>query len=96
MTRIRAVLVLPLATAALVAAGCGSKSDTVATKGTQSLSLMLDYYPNADHVGIYRGAAEGDFTRAGLKVAIQQPGDTTSPLKLLAAGKVDLAISYEP
>ena len=92
----RSFLALPVVAAALFAVGCGEKSDTVTTKGTQSLSLMLDYYPNADHVGIYDAQSEGDFTRAGLKVAIQQPGDTTSPLKLLAAGKVDLAISYEP
>jgi putative hydroxymethylpyrimidine transport system substrate-binding protein len=92
----RRLLVLPAVAAALFAAGCGEKSDTVSTKGTQSLSLMLDYYPNADHVGIYAGQAEGDFARSGLKLQVQQPGDTTSPLKLLAAGKVDLAISYEP
>ncbi len=33
---------------------------------------------------------------AGLKVAIQTPTDPSTPLKLLAAGKVDVAISYEP
>jgi putative hydroxymethylpyrimidine transport system substrate-binding protein len=90
------LLALPLVVVAALAAGCGEKHDVVATKGAQSLSLMLDYYPNADHVGIYQAQAEGDFSRAGLKVAIQQPGDTTAPLKLLAAGKVDVAISYEP
>ena len=38
----------------------------------------------------------GAFRRAGLDVAIQTPSDPSAPLKLLAAGKVDLAISYEP
>jgi putative hydroxymethylpyrimidine transport system substrate-binding protein len=90
------LLVLPVVAAALFAVGCGEKSDTVSTKGTQSLSLMLDYFPNADHVGIYQAKSVGDFAKAGLRVQIQQPGQTTLPLKALEAGRVDLAISYEP
>ena len=57
---------------------------------------MLDWFPNADHVGLYEALAEGDFTRAGLDVHVQVPTDPASPLQLLAAGKVDVAISYEP
>ncbi|MEA2225627.1 MAG: putative hydroxymethylpyrimidine transport system substrate-binding protein, partial [Solirubrobacteraceae bacterium] len=58
--------------------------------------LMLDYFPNADHVGLYQALATGDFTKAGLDVHVQTPSDPSSPLKLLEAGKVDAAISYEP
>jgi putative hydroxymethylpyrimidine transport system substrate-binding protein len=47
-------------------------------------------------VGIYQALAKGEFTRAGLSVHVQTPSDPASPLKLLAAGKVDLAITYEP
>jgi putative hydroxymethylpyrimidine transport system substrate-binding protein len=57
---------------------------------------MLDWFPNADHVGIYQGLAEGDFKRVGLNVQVHVPSDPALPLKLLAAGKVDAAISYEP
>jgi putative hydroxymethylpyrimidine transport system substrate-binding protein len=57
---------------------------------------MLDWFPNADHVGIYRALAEGDFSQAGLDVHVQVPSDPAAPLQLLAAGKVDLAVSYEP
>ena len=57
---------------------------------------MLDYFPNADHAGIYAAKDSGAFSRAGLDVQIQTPSDPAAPLKLLAAGKVDLAISYEP
>ena len=57
---------------------------------------MLDWFPNADHVGIYQALAEGDFTKADLDVHIEVPSDPSDPLKLLAAGKVDAAISYEP
>ena len=57
---------------------------------------MLDWFPNADHVGLYQALADGDFTQAGLDVHVQVPSDPATPLQLLAAGKVDVAISYEP
>ena len=82
----------------LVLAGCGEKTEAVtgAAGTTQQFTLMLDWTPNADHSGIYQALAEGDFTRAGLDVNVQVPADPASPLALLAAGKVDAAISYEP
>jgi putative hydroxymethylpyrimidine transport system substrate-binding protein len=85
-----------LAAAAAVLAGCGEKKDTTTPAATQPLSLMLDFFPNADHAGIYAAQARGDFRRAGLDVKLQTPGDPSEPLRLLAAGRVDLAISYEP
>ena len=57
---------------------------------------MLDYFPNADHAGIYAAQAGGDFEQAGLDVEIRQPPDPAAPIKQVAAGQVDLAISYEP
>jgi putative hydroxymethylpyrimidine transport system substrate-binding protein len=83
---------------ALALAGCGEKQETVtgSSSGTQKLTLMLDWFPNADHAGIYQALAEGDFARAGLNVHVQVPSDPSAPLKLLAAGKIDAAVSYEP
>jgi putative hydroxymethylpyrimidine transport system substrate-binding protein len=40
--------------------------------------------------------AHGDFRAVGLDVQPQAPADPAEPLKLLAAGRVDMAISYEP
>ncbi len=83
---------------ALALTGCGEKQETTtaAKASAQPVSLMLDWFPNADHVGIYQALAEGDFARAGLDVHVQIPSDPAAPLQLLAAGKVDFAISYEP
>jgi putative hydroxymethylpyrimidine transport system substrate-binding protein len=82
----------------LLAAGCGEKRETVTgtASSPQGFTLMLDWFPNADHVGIYQALAEGDFAKAGLDVHVQVPSDPAAPLKLLAAGKVDAAVSYEP
>jgi putative hydroxymethylpyrimidine transport system substrate-binding protein len=79
-----------------VAAGCGEKEDSTGKPRVESVDLMLDFFPNADHVGIYAAIADGDFEKAGLKVTPRTPSDPSAPLKLLAAGKADLAISYEP
>jgi putative hydroxymethylpyrimidine transport system substrate-binding protein len=59
------------------------------------VTLMLDWTPNPDHVGFYYAQAHGLFGRAGLDVVIRAPSDPSSPLKLVAAGKADLAVSYE-
>jgi putative hydroxymethylpyrimidine transport system substrate-binding protein len=87
---------LALALLALIAAGCGEKEDVLEPSGSKSVELMLDYFPNADHAGIYAAQAGGHFEQAGLDVEIRQPPDPAAPIKQVAAGRVDLAISYEP
>jgi putative hydroxymethylpyrimidine transport system substrate-binding protein len=82
--------------AALVLAACGEKEDVLQPTGSKRVELMLDYFPNADHAGIYAAQANGDFREAGLDVEIRQPPDPAAPIKQVAAGRVDLAISYEP
>ena len=92
MKRLFALLILPLTLAA-----CGEKEEpTNAKPAVQRLTLMLDYFPNADHAGIYAAEATGAFRQAGLDVDVKAPSDPAQPLKLVAAGKADLAISYEP
>jgi putative hydroxymethylpyrimidine transport system substrate-binding protein len=82
--------------AALGVSACGAKHEVLGPSSQTKLNLMLDFFPNADHAAIYSAIANGDFRRAGLDVAPQVPSDPSAPLKLLAAGRADLAISYEP
>jgi putative hydroxymethylpyrimidine transport system substrate-binding protein len=95
MRRLAALLVV---LAGLIVAGCGEKTEAVtgAAGSTQPFTLMLDWVPNADHAGIYQALADGDFAKAGVDLHVQIPSDPAAPLKLVAAGKVDAAISYEP
>lgn len=93
---------LPALALALVAlslclglAACGEKSEDVTGK-SEPFSLTLDFYANPDHAGIYTAQELGYFEEAGLDVGIHTPADAAAPIKLLAAGKTDLAISYEP
>jgi putative hydroxymethylpyrimidine transport system substrate-binding protein len=89
-----------LAAAALACAfalsACGTKKDAIAAPGLKPFTVMLDFFPNADHAALYSAIAHGDFHASGLDVQPQAPADPAEPLKLLAAGRVDMAISYEP
>jgi putative hydroxymethylpyrimidine transport system substrate-binding protein len=84
--------------AALALTACGEKTDqlTPTSSKAQPISLMLDWLPNADHVGLYQALSDGAFKAAGLNVTVRTPANPASPLQLLQAGKVDVAISYEP
>ena len=97
MTPRRIVPVALALLAALMLAACGERKEpTGSTAAPKHVSFLLDYLPNVDHIGLYAAQGEGLFERAGLDVDLQTPSDPASVLKLLAAGRADLAISYEP
>lgn len=79
-----AALLLPLA-----ACGGGGRG------GPEEVTLTLDWYPNADHAGVYLARERGYFREAGLRVRIRQPSDPASVLQLVAAGRSEFGISYE-
>ena len=81
---------------ALALAACGSKQDAISAPGVKRFQVMLDFFPNADHAPLYSAISHGDFRAVGLDVQPQAPAEPAEPLKLLAAGRVDAAISYEP
>ena len=83
-------------TCILALAACGAKQDVTTAPATKRFTVMLDWFPNADHAALYAAIAHGDFRAVGLDVQPVVPSETAEPLKELAAGKVDMAISYEP
>ncbi len=95
-TRTRAFVFPLLAALLLLAGGCGEKEESLDPRGSERLELLLDFFPNADHAGIYAAQAGGHFKDVGLDVRIRPPTDPTAPIKQVAAGRVDLAISYAP
>ncbi|NOH52624.1 ABC transporter substrate-binding protein [Vibrio coralliilyticus] len=62
----------------------------------KKLTLMLDWFVNPNHGPIVIAKERGYFKQQGIDVDIQEPADPSTPPKLVAAGKVDLAISYQP
>jgi len=82
--------------AALAIAACGEKEEDLSAADPQAFDLALDFYVNPDHAGIITAIDRGFFAKAGLNVRLQVPSDPSAPIRQVAAGRADLAISYEP
>ena len=91
----RAAIALVIAAVAVLG-GCGEREESGSGDRTEGFTVALDWFPNPDHAGIYAGIDRGYFEDAGLDLDPQVPSDPAAPIKQVAAGRVDLAISYEP
>lgn len=60
------------------------------------LTVLLDWFVNPDHGQLYVAEARGEFAKRNLEVEFVAPADPNLPPKLVAAGKAELAISYQP
>lgn len=60
------------------------------------MTLILDWFVNPDHGPIIIAEEKGYFADAGLEVEVIAPADPADPPKLVAAGKAEMAISYQP
>lgn len=58
--------------------------------------IVLDWFVNPQHAPIIIAKENGYFKQHGLNVTIEAPADPADPPKLVAAGKADLAIGYQP
>jgi putative hydroxymethylpyrimidine transport system substrate-binding protein len=74
-------LLLPLA-------ACGGGSED----GGKRMALALDFQPNAVHAGIYAAQRLGLDGDRGVELEIRVPAASTDSLKLLAAGRADMAV----
>lgn len=72
----------------LMAAGQATAADKI--------TLILDWFVNPDHGPIIIAEENGYFEEVGLEVEVVPPADPADPPKLVAAGKADLAVSYQP
>lgn len=62
----------------------------------QSLTVILDWFANPNHAPLFVAQQQGFFKQQGLDVKLIGPANPADPSKLVAAGKADLAISYQP
>jgi len=62
----------------------------------EKLTVMLDWFVNPDHGPLFVARERGYFEQAGLEVELIAPADPNNPPKFVAAGKADIAISYQP
>ena len=63
---------------------------------SEKLTVLLDWFVNPDHAPLIIAEEKGFFKKAGLNIELIAPSDPSMPPKLVAAGKADLAVSYQP
>ena len=63
---------------------------------TDKITIGLDWFINPDHAPLIIAQKRNFFRDVGLEVEMIEPADPNDPPKLVAAGKLDLAISYQP
>ena len=77
---------------ALAVAACGEDEPE-----RTSVRLALDWFPNANHAGLYTALEEGYFEDVNLEVDVYTPSDPSSILQIVAAGgDTDFGINYQP
>lgn len=64
-------------------------------RAVQAASIVLDWYPNSDHGGLYTAIQRGYFKQRGVVVTPHVPSDTTAQIRLVAAGSATFGVSYE-
>jgi putative hydroxymethylpyrimidine transport system substrate-binding protein len=62
----------------------------------EKMTVILDWFVNPDHAPLIVARDKGFFEDAGLDVELIAPANPNDPPKLVAAGKADLAVSYQP
>lgn len=66
--------------------GCGKKENEI--------TVVLDWTPNTNHIGLYTALEKGFYEEAGIKVNIVQPPENGAEM-LVASGKAQFGISFQ-
>jgi len=64
-------------------------------KDAERLTVLLDWFVNPDHAPLFVALEKGFFRDKNLAVELIAPSNPNDPPKLVAAGKADLAVSYQ-
>ena len=65
-------------------------------QAADKMTVLLDWFVNPDHAALIIAREKGFFEAEDLDVDLIAPADPNDPPKLVAAGKADLAVSYQP
>lgn len=83
----------PSITAAVVAL---SLAFSAGASAAERLTVLLDWFVNPDHGPLLVARELGYFEEAGLEVELIAPADPNDPPKFVAAGRAEVAITYQP
>ena len=68
---------------------------TTSAMAQEKVTVLLDWFVNPDHAPLFVALEKGYFADHGLEVEIIAPSNPNDPPKLVAAGKADIAVSYQ-
>ncbi len=88
------VMALIMSFLAMGLTGCSTKTTLKNEVPLQKITIMLDWFPNTNHSGLYAAKDQGYYAQEGLDINIIQAAEGGNP-QLVAAGKTDFAISYQ-
>ena len=89
---IRLALAFVLGALALMAAAACAQSEPERA----SVKLALDWFPNANHTGLFIAQNKGYFDAEGLDVEMYTPSDPSTVLQTVGAGSDHFGMSYQP
>ncbi len=79
----------------VIVALCGVLPSPAPSAAAQKLTVLLDWFVNPDHAPLFVALEKDFFSRRGLQVELIAPSNPNDPPKLVAAGKADIAVSYQ-
>ena len=65
-------------------------------RAADKLTVLLDWFVNPDHAPLVVAQEKGYFRDRGLEVKLIAPADPNDPPKMVAAGRAEIAVSYQP
>jgi putative hydroxymethylpyrimidine transport system substrate-binding protein len=71
-------------------------TSVASVQAATKMTVLLDWFVNPDHAPLFVALEKGYFKDQGLEVEFIAPADPNDPPKLVAAGKADIAVSYQP
>lgn len=86
-------MTLPKRLAALL---CAALLCAAPARAQDKMTLILDWFVNPNHGPIVIAEEKGFFAAQNLAVTVIAPADPSAPPKTVAAGRADLALSYQP
>ena len=83
---------------AIIFSACGADRTPNENEGAlsnESVQVVLDWFPNTNHTGLYVALEQGYYAEEGLDVEIIQPGEGNTAEQLVASGQVQFGVSYQ-
>lgn len=77
---------------ALASGACGTDESPMTSAQARDVTLMLNWTPNAHHVGIYAAIAQGWYAEAGIDLTVVEPADAGVE-QALASGAADIGMA---